>query len=48
LEGDGTDAGLKELAGLQSLQTLELGGTKVTETGVKQLKKALPKCEIRP
>jgi Leucine-rich repeat (LRR) protein len=32
-----TDAGLKELAGLQELLTLDLGGTKVTDAGLKVL-----------
>ena len=32
-----TDAGLKELAGLQSLQTLVLFGTQVTDAGLKEL-----------
>ena len=32
-----TDAGLKELAALKSLQTLDLDGTKVTDAGLKDL-----------
>ncbi len=32
-----TDAGLKELAGLQSLQALDLGYTQVTDAGLKEL-----------
>ena len=32
-----TDAGLKELAGLKSLQTLNLSNTKVTDAGLKEL-----------
>ena len=32
-----TDAGLKELAGLKSLQSLHLGNTKVTDAGLKEL-----------
>ena len=32
-----TDAGLKELAGLKSLQTLNLYGTQVTDAGLKEL-----------
>ena len=32
-----TDAGLKELAGLKSLQTLDLGDTQVTDAGLKEL-----------
>ena len=42
-----TDAGLKELAGLKSLQTLRLSGTAgVTDAGVAELQKALPKCKV--
>ena len=41
-----TDAGLKELTGLKSLQSLYLTGTKVTVTGVVELRKALPACKI--
>jgi hypothetical protein len=41
-----TNAGLKHLAGLKQLQTLDLGGTKVTDKGKADLKKALPKLEI--
>jgi hypothetical protein len=32
-----TDAGLKELAGLKSLQSLDLSGTQVTDAGLKEL-----------
>ena len=32
-----TDAGLKELAGLKSLQTLNLTNTQVTDAGLKEL-----------
>ena len=32
-----TDAGLKELAGLTSLQTLNLSATRVTDAGLKEL-----------
>jgi internalin A len=32
-----TDAGLKELAGLKSLQRLNLSGTQVTDAGLKEL-----------
>ncbi len=32
-----TDAGLKELAGLKSLQLLYLAGTQVTDAGLKEL-----------
>lgn len=41
-----TDPGLKDLAGLKSLQTLDLGYTAVTDAGVKALQKALPGCRI--
>jgi hypothetical protein len=41
-----SDAGLKELAALQQLQTLWLSGTQVTTNGVAELQKALPKCKI--
>lgn len=41
-----TDAGLRELTGLTSLQELYLGVTKVTDAGLKDLQKALPNCKI--
>jgi hypothetical protein len=41
-----TDAGLKELAGLKSLQRLDLRFTRVTYNGVAELLKALPGCNI--
>jgi hypothetical protein len=41
-----TDAGLKELAGLKSLHSLELFNTPVTDAGLKELQKALPGCQI--
>jgi hypothetical protein len=41
-----TDAGLKQLAGLKSLQWLNLRGTQVTAAGVKKLQEALPGCQI--
>ena len=41
-----TDAGLKELAGLKSLQVLDLSFTRVTDAGVAELQKALPNCHI--
>jgi len=41
-----TDAGLKELAGLKSLQSLDLFITHVTDAGIKELQKALPGCQI--
>src|SRR5262245_32041096 len=33
-----TDAGLKELKELKTLQSLEIGSTQVTDTGLKELK----------
>ena len=41
-----TDAGLKELAGLKNLRAVHCSGTYVTEAGAKELRSALPKCEI--
>jgi internalin A len=41
-----TNAGLKQLAGLKALQTLNLSGTEVTDAGVAALQKALPDCKI--
>ena len=41
-----TDAGLKEVAKLQKLFNLQLYDTKITKTGVVELKKAMPKCRI--
>ena len=41
-----TDAGLVHLQGLTKLQTLGFSGTKVTETGIADLQKALPNCKI--
>ena len=42
-----TDAGLKELAKLLSLQELYLVNTQITDAGLAELKKALPNCRIR-
>jgi Leucine-rich repeat (LRR) protein len=42
-----TDAGLKHLAGLKQLKMLDLRGTKVTGKGKADLKKALPKLQIK-
>ena len=39
-----TDAGLKELAGLKSLQTLNLFHTQVTDAGLKELGAKGCKC----
>lgn len=41
-----TDADLKELYGLSESQGIGLIGTQVTERGVADLKKALPKCKV--
>ena len=41
-----TDAGLKALSRLGSLQTLDLRDTKVTDAGLEQLHEALPGCRI--
>ena len=40
-----TDAGMKHLAKLKNLQSLTLG-IKVTGAGLKELRKALPDCQI--
>ena len=41
-----TDAGLEQLKGLSSLDTLDLTEIKVTIEGVNKLKQALPDCKI--
>ena len=41
-----TDAGLKELAPLKDLAMLNVFGTRVTDAGVRELKKALPGCQV--
>jgi len=38
---------VKELKGLKSLRLLDLRRTGVTDAGVKEIKAALPKIEIR-
>jgi internalin A len=43
-----TDAGLKDLKELKNLTTLYLINTKVTDAGVAELQKTLPKCKINP
>ena len=40
-----TYAGLKEVAKLKQLRTLQVQNTKATKAGVAELQKALPKCE---
>ena len=42
-----TDAGLKELAGLDGLVDLNLSFTLVTEAGAAELRKALPHCKVK-
>jgi hypothetical protein len=42
-----SDAGLRELASLKELTFLNLMSTKVTDAGVSELKKFLPKCQIQ-
>jgi len=41
-----TDAGIKELKELKGLQTLYLGGAKITYRGVQELKTARPNLQI--
>jgi hypothetical protein len=41
-----SDAGLMQLRGLTQLDWLDLSGTRVTEAGVNELKKALPNVKI--
>jgi hypothetical protein len=41
-----TDAGLGHLKGLKKLKVLNLHGSKVTDRGVEELKRALPDCTI--
>ena len=41
-----TDAGMKELKDLKSLRSLDLSHTKVTDAGLKDLREALPTCNI--
>jgi hypothetical protein len=42
-----SDVGLKELARCEQLQTVFVAGTDVTDRGRADLRKALPKCEVR-
>ncbi len=46
MEYDITDAGLPHLKQLTRLQRLSLMGTKATDVGVQELRKALPKAVI--
>ena len=41
------DTGLGHLKGMTKLDTLILSNTKVTAQGIADLKKALPKCDIK-
>ena len=41
-----TDVGLAHLKGLTKLRFLDLGKTAVTDAGIKELQKALPKAKI--
>jgi hypothetical protein len=41
-----SDAGLKHLAGMKQLARVQLGHHKVTEAGLMEFRKALPKCEV--
>jgi len=43
-----SDVGLVHLHGLTRLRTLEVNDTCVTDDGLKELRKALPNCEINP
>jgi len=42
-----TDEGARRLKSLSSLKFVFLGGTGVTDTGVADLQKALPRCEVK-
>ena len=42
-----TDKGLKELAVLTNLTFLNLESAKVSDEGVAEIRKSLPKCEVR-
>ena len=41
-----TDAGLKQIKWLSELVSLGLEGTAVTEKGLRELQRVLPKCKI--
>jgi hypothetical protein len=41
-----SDTGLVHLGGLTSLTNLSLRGTNVSNKGIEELQKALPKCKI--
>jgi hypothetical protein len=42
-----TDAGIAQLKGMTGLKNLMVSGTHVTQTGVAELNRALPKLSIR-
>jgi hypothetical protein len=39
-----TDTGLKELRGLENLTELRISGTEVTDAGLRELQRSLPRC----
>jgi hypothetical protein len=41
-----TDSGLRHLAGLRKLQSLNLHATKVSDVGVMKLQELLPNCRV--
>jgi hypothetical protein len=41
-----TDKGVPHLKALQSLQKVDLRGTKVSRAGVAEIEKALPRCVV--
>jgi hypothetical protein len=43
---DVSDEAIATLAGIKSLTTLSLNGTKATKGGVEKLRAALPKCIV--
>jgi hypothetical protein len=42
-----SDAGIKDLSQTHQLQTLFVAGADITEAGLAELRKALPKCDVR-
>jgi hypothetical protein len=47
LEGGRVPRPLKELALLEELEWLNVAATDVTEAGVAEIRKALPKCQVQ-
>jgi hypothetical protein len=41
-----TDAGLVHLKGLTNLDVLQIGGTRITQRGIRQLRQWLPETSI--